>query len=68
MFNLGYVAWSVFLYAYYYKLVSQRSYTAQEIEQNLFLASLSSFFYYFTLLFVSISVLFYFKNKKEPIF
>ncbi|MFA0521568.1 MFS transporter, partial [Vibrio sp. 10N.222.55.E8] len=67
MFNLGYGLIGI-LYAYYYKLVSQR-YTAQEIEQNLdFLASLSSFFYYFTLLFVLISALFYFKNKKEPIF
>ncbi|MCC4820011.1 MFS transporter, partial [Vibrio lentus] len=44
-------------------------YTEQEIEQNLaFLASLSSFFYYFTLLFITISALFYFKNRKEPIF
>lgn len=67
MFNLGYGLIGI-LYAYYYKLVSQ-GYTAQEIEQNLdFLASLSSFFYYFTLLFVSISALFYFKNKKETIF
>ncbi|WP_135383641.1 MFS transporter [Vibrio tasmaniensis] len=67
MFNLGYGLIGI-LYAYYYKLVSQ-SYTEQEIEQNLaFLASLSSFFYYFTLLFVLISALFYFKNKKQPIF
>ncbi|MEZ8043924.1 MFS transporter [Vibrio sp. 10N.237.312.C02] len=67
MFNLGYGLIGI-LYAYYYKLVSQ-GYTEQEIEQNLaFLASLSSFFYYFTLLFVLISALFYFKNKKQPIF
>ena len=67
MFNLGYGLIGI-LYAYYYKLVSN-NYTAQEIEQNLaFLASLSSFCYYFALLFVSISALFYFKNKKEPIF
>ncbi|MEZ8806154.1 MFS transporter [Vibrio atlanticus] len=67
MFNLGYGLIGI-LYAYYYKLVSQ-GYTEQEIEQNLaFLASLSSFFYYFTLLFVLISALLYFKNKKQPIF
>ncbi|MEZ8106093.1 MFS transporter [Vibrio cortegadensis] len=67
MFNLGYGSIGI-LYAYYYKLLSQ-NYTEQEMEQNLdFLASLSSFFYYFTFLFVSISTLFYFKNKKEPIF
>ncbi|MGC9404397.1 MFS transporter, partial [Vibrio genomosp. F10 str. 9ZC157] len=67
MFNLGYGSIGI-LYAYYYKLVSQ-NYTTQEIEQNLdFLASLSSFFYYFTLLFISISALFYFKNRKTAIF
>lgn len=67
MFNLGYGLIGI-LYAYYYKLVSQ-GYTEQEIEQNLaFLASLSSFFYYFTLLFISISAMFYFKNKKQLIF
>lgn len=67
MFNLGYGLIGI-LYAYYYKLVSQ-GYTAQEIEQNLdFLASLSSFFYYFMLLFISISALFYFKNRKKAIF
>ncbi|UXA00622.1 MFS transporter [Vibrio splendidus] len=67
MFNLGYGLIGI-LYAYYYKLVSN-NYTEQEIEQNLaFLASLSSFCYYFALLFVLISALFYFKNKKQPIF
>ena len=67
MFNIGYGLIGV-LYAYYYKLVSN-NYTEQEIEQNLaFLASLSSFCYYFTFLFVLISGWFYFKNKKTPIF
>ncbi|WKY60231.1 MFS transporter [Vibrio sp. SNU_ST1] len=67
MFNLGYGLIGI-LYAYYYRLVSQ-GYTEQEIELNLaFLASLSSFFYYFTLLFIAISALFYFKNRKEPMF
>lgn len=67
MFNVGYGLIGI-LYAYYYKQVS-KGFTAQEIEQNLaFLASLSSFFYYFTILFVLISALFYFKNKKTPIF
>ena len=50
MFNLGYGSIGI-LYAYYYKLVSQ-NYTEQEIEQHIdFIASLSSFFYYFTFLF-----------------
>ncbi len=67
MFNLGYGLIGV-LYAYYYKLVSN-NYSEQEIEQNLaFLASLSSFCYYFAFLFVLISGWFYFKNKKTPIF
>ncbi|ULN66832.1 MFS transporter [Vibrio gigantis] len=67
MFNLGYGLIGI-LYAYYYKLVSS-NYTEQEIEQNLaFLASLSSFCYYFAFLFVLISGWFYFKNKKTPIF
>ncbi|MGF1777966.1 MFS transporter [Vibrio nomapromontoriensis] len=67
MFNLGYGSIGI-LYAYYYKLVSQ-GYTAQEIEQNIdFLASLSSFFYYFTFLFISISAVFYVKNKRKMIF
>ena len=67
MFNLGYGLIGI-LYAYYYKLVSN-NYSEQEIEQNLaFLASLSSFCYYFAFLFVLISGWFYFKNKKTPIF
>ncbi|MFA0438771.1 MFS transporter [Vibrio sp. 10N.286.49.C2] len=67
IFNLGYGLIGI-LYAYYYKLVSQ-GYTAQEIEQNIdFLASLSSFFYYFTFLFLSITAVFYFKDKKKAIF
>jgi hypothetical protein len=67
MFNLGYGSIGI-LYAYYYKLVSQ-NYTEQQIEQHIdFLASLSSFFYYFTFLFISISALFYFKDKKKTIF
>ncbi|WP_215405084.1 MFS transporter [Vibrio gigantis] len=67
MFNLGYGLIGI-LYAYYYKLVSN-NYSEQEIEQNLaFLASLSSFCYYFAFLFVLISGWFYLKNKKTPIF
>lgn len=67
MFNLGYGLIGI-LYAYYYKLVSN-NYSEQEIEQNLaFLASLSSFCYYFAFLFVLISGWFYYKNKKTPIF
>jgi len=67
MFNLGYGLIGI-LYAYYYKLVSN-NYSKQEIEQNLaFLASLSSFCYYFAFLFVLISGWFYYKNKKTPIF
>ncbi|KAA8681109.1 MFS transporter [Vibrio gigantis] len=67
MFNLGYGLIGI-LYAYYYKLVSN-NYSEQEIEQNLaFLASLSSFCYYFAFLFVLISGWFYFNNKKTPIF
>ncbi|MDG3086267.1 MFS transporter [Vibrio hannami] len=67
MFNLGYGLIGI-LYAYYYKLLSQ-NYTEQQVEQHLdFLASLSSFFYYFTFLFVSISVVFYFKDQKKAIF
>lgn len=66
MFNLGYGSIGI-LYAYYYKLVSQ-THTAAEIEKHLdFLHSLSSFFYYFTLLFISISLMFYFMDKKKAI-
>lgn len=67
MFNLGYGSIGI-LYAYYYKLVSQ-NYTEQEIEQNIdFIASLSSFLYYFAFLFLVISVFFYFKNRQQTIF
>ncbi|GEA59350.1 MFS transporter [Vibrio comitans] len=67
MFNLGYGSIGV-LYAYYYKLVSQ-NYTEVQIEQHLdFLASLSSFCYYFAFLFILISVLFCIKNRQETIF
>ncbi|MGL6257796.1 MFS transporter [Vibrio sp. WXL210] len=67
IFNLGYGVIGM-LYAYYYKLVS-RGYSEVEIEENLaFLASLSSFFYYFTLLFAAISAFFYFKNRQHPVF
>ncbi|WP_418113217.1 MFS transporter [Vibrio scophthalmi] len=67
MFNLGYGSIGI-LYAYYYKLISE-NYTEQQIERHLdFLASLSSFFYYFTLLFIAISAMFYFQNKKKAIF
>ncbi|MGF1689575.1 MFS transporter [Photobacterium japonica] len=67
MFNLGYGSIGV-LYAYYYKLVSQ-NYTEQQIAQHIdFLASLSSFFYYFTFLFVVISAVFYIQHKKKAIF
>ncbi|MEZ9591429.1 MFS transporter [Vibrio breoganii] len=67
MFNLGYGSIGV-LYAYYYKLVSQ-NYTEQQIEQHLdFLASLSSFCYYFAFLFISVSAAFYVKNKQKTIF
>lgn len=67
MFNLGYGSIGI-LYAYYYKLVSQ-NYTKQEIEQHIdFIASLSSFFYYFTFLFIAISAFFYIKHRKNAIF
>lgn len=67
MFNLGYGLIGI-LYAYYYKLVSQ-NYTEEQIEQHIdFIASLSSFFYYFTFLFISISALFYVKDRKKAIF
>lgn len=67
MFNFGYGLIGV-LYAYYYKLVSQ-GYSEQEIEQGIdFLASLSSFTYYFAFLFFTISLLFYVKDKKKAIF
>lgn len=67
MFNLGYVLIGM-LYAYYYKLLSQ-NYTEEQIEQHIdFIASLSSFFYYFTFLFIAISVFFYIKDKKQAIF
>ncbi|GAL04424.1 putative transport protein [Photobacterium aphoticum] len=49
-------------------MVSQ-NYTEQQIEQHIdFLASLSSFFYYFTFLFVVISAAFYIQHKKKAIF
>ncbi|HDM8131930.1 TPA: MFS transporter [Vibrio harveyi] len=67
MFNLGYGSIGI-LYAYYYKLISQ-NYTQEQIAQHIdFIASLSSFFYYFTFLFIAISVFFYFKDKKQTIF
>lgn len=67
VFNLGYGSIGI-LYAYYYKLISQQ-YTQEQIEQHIdFIASLSSFFYYFTFLFVVISVVFYIKDKQKPIF
>jgi len=67
MFNLGYGLIGV-LYAYYYKLLSQ-GYTEQQIEEHIdFIASLSSFFYYFSFLFISISVFFYIKDRKKAIF
>lgn len=67
MFNLGYGGIGI-LYAYYYKLVSQ-NYTEAQIEQHIdFIASLSSFFYYFTFLFVAISVFFYVKDREKAIF
>jgi hypothetical protein len=67
MFNLGYGMIGM-LYAYYYKMVSQQ-YSEQEIARHLdFLASLSSFFYYFAALFIGLSTFFYFSNKKRPVF
>lgn len=67
MFNLGYGSIGI-LYAYYYKLISQH-YSEEQIAQHVdFLASLSSFFYYFTALFIAISVAFYIADKKKPIF
>ncbi|OLQ94061.1 MFS transporter [Vibrio ponticus] len=67
MFNLGYGLIGI-LYAYYYKLLSQ-NYTQEQIEQHIdFIASLSSFVYYFAFLFVLISVAFYIKDQKEAIF
>ncbi|MDA0147060.1 MFS transporter [Vibrio sp. LaRot3] len=67
MFNLGYGSIGM-LYAYYYKLLSQ-NYTPEEVEANIaFLASLSSFVYYFAFLFLTISAVFYFKDRKKPIF
>lgn len=66
MFNLGYGSIGI-LYAYYYKLVSGNY--GLEREQDLaFLATLSSFFYYFTFLFIVISAYFYVKNRKQAIF
>lgn len=66
MFNLGYGSIGI-LYAYYYKLISQ-SYTTEQIENHIdFIASLSSFVYYFALLFIAISTWFYIKDKKSPI-
>ncbi|KII75344.1 MFS transporter [Vibrio renipiscarius] len=67
MFNLGYGSIGI-LYAYYYKLISQH-YSEEQIAQHVdFLASLSSFFYYFTALFIAISVAFYIADKKKAIF
>ncbi|MBM7034788.1 MFS transporter [Vibrio ulleungensis] len=67
MFNLGYGTIGI-LYAYYYKLVSG-NYSDLEREQDLaFLATLSSFFYYFTFLFIVISAYFYVKNRNQAIF
>lgn len=67
MFNLGYGSIGM-LYAYYYKLLSQ-NYTSEEVEANIaFLASLSSFVYYFAFLFFAVSAGFYFKDRKKPIF
>jgi MFS family permease len=67
MFNLGYGFIGV-LYAYYYKVLSQNYTPEQKVQGIDFIDSLSSFFYYFTFLFISISVLFYLKNKKKTIF
>ncbi|BBM64771.1 MFS transporter [Vibrio alfacsensis] len=67
MFNLGYGLIGI-LYAYYYKLLSQH-YTQEQIDQYIdFIASLSSFFYYFSFLFIAISTFFYFKDRKKAIF
>lgn len=67
MFNLGYGSIGM-LYAYYYKLLSQ-NYTEEQIAEHIdFIASLSSFVYYFAFLFIAISVAFYIKDKKQPIF
>ncbi|WP_322804057.1 MFS transporter [Vibrio alfacsensis] len=67
MFNLGYGLIGI-LYAYYYKLLSQH-YTQEQIDQYIdFIASLSSFFYYFSFLFIAISTFFYFKDRKNAIF
>lgn len=67
MFNLGYGLIGI-LYAYYYKLVSQ-NYTEQQIAEHIdFIASLSSFVYYFAFLFITISAVFYLKDKNKAIF
>tara|TARA_Y100001960_G_C14774899_1_gene882511 strand:- start:3472 stop:4755 length:1284 start_codon:yes stop_codon:yes gene_type:complete len=67
MFNLGYGSIGI-LYAYYYKLLSQ-NYTEEQIDQHIaFLASLSSFLYYFTFLFILISLFFYRQHRKEAVF
>ena len=67
IFNLGYGFIGV-LYAYYYKLISQK-YSKEEIENNIsFLDSLSSFFYYFTFLFMLISFYFFIKNNRNKLF
>ncbi|EDL55369.1 hypothetical protein VSAK1_22554 [Vibrio mediterranei AK1] len=67
MFNLGYGSIGV-LYAYYYKLVSQ-GYSQEQVEQGVdFIASLSSFVYYFAFLFILISVWFHLKDRKKAIF
>lgn len=67
LFNLGYGLIGI-LYAYYYKLLSQ-NYTEKQIEQHIdFIASLSSFVYYFSFLFIAISVAFYIHNKQKAVF
>ncbi|RJX75228.1 MFS transporter [Vibrio sinensis] len=67
MFNLGYGLIGI-LYAYYYKLVSQ-NYTEQQIAEHVdFIASLSSFVYYFAFIFITISAAFYLKERKLMIF
>ena len=67
MFNLGYGLIGV-LYAYYYKVLSQ-GYTQEQIEEHVdFITSLSSFFYYFTFLFIAISLFFYVKHRQKAIF
>lgn len=67
MFNLGYGLIGI-LYAYYYQLTSQ-NYTEEQIAQHVdFIASLSSFFYYFSFLFILISAALYLADRKRAIF